>query len=169
LGPEEVAESLASFTMPPMRLNCEQIGSVRLINDSYNANPASLAAAVETLMDMPVQGRRIMVVGDMRELGAEAVRLHEAAGKRLGESGVDVILAVGEYAGCICASAQADGSDRLETRAFATTEEAGRALPGILRQGDTIMLKGSRALALEKLAAVVRDRAAELRSRDSAA
>jgi UDP-N-acetylmuramoyl-tripeptide--D-alanyl-D-alanine ligase len=169
MDPEEVADRLATFSMPPMRLNCEQIGSIRLINDSYNANPASLAAAVDTLIDIPTQGRRIMVVGDMRELGAESDRLHEEAGQRLGASGVDVILAVGEHAQRICDSAQKNRQEQLDCRFFGSTDEAGRILPNLLQPGDTIMLKGSRAMALEKLASVIRDWAVNRKDRDSAA
>jgi len=156
----EIAARLASFELPPMRLDCQRVGSLTLINDAYNANPASMAAAVEVLMSMPAAGRRVLVVGDMRELGAAAADLHRELGDRIGRSGVDVVIAVGEYAKMIRDMVKETSQDRIKTHAYATTELVRRRLASILRPGDTVLVKGSRAMALERLVEAIRQWAA---------
>ena len=156
---DEIAERLVSFTLPAMRLNGERIGSLTLINDAYNANPASLAAAVEVLADTPAR-RRVLIVGDMRELGADTQRLHLEAAGRIVRSNPDVVIAIGENAGLIGQTLRAEAANRIETHVYATTALARRRLTAHLKKDDTVLIKGSRALALEQLAEKIREWAA---------
>ncbi|NLX14454.1 MAG: UDP-N-acetylmuramoyl-tripeptide--D-alanyl-D-alanine ligase [Phycisphaerales bacterium] len=156
---EEIAERLASFTMPAMRLNGERIGSLTLINDAYNANPASLAAAVEVLADIPAR-RRVLIVGDMRELGDDTQRLHREAAIRIARSEPDVVIAVGENADLIGQTIR-DEADKIETHVYSTTTLARKRLISHLSKDDTVLIKGSRALALEQLAEKIKEWAVE--------
>jgi len=95
---DEIIERLATFELPAMRLQCEHIGRLSLINDAYNANPASLRAAVEVLTETPALSRRVLIVGDMRELGSESERLHREAAEFIARSRIGMVVSVGDYA-----------------------------------------------------------------------
>ena len=148
---DEIAAALATFSLPPMRLQYERLGELTLINDGYNANPASMAAALGVLLEAKTSGRRVFVVGDMRELGAASEQLHRELADRIGQSPVNLVIAVGENAKLIAKNVKQVSAGRIETHAYATTEMARRRLLGFLHRDDTVLVKGSRALALERL------------------
>ncbi len=120
-----------------------------LINDSYNSNPRALDAMVEALLAMPVGagGRRIVVAGEMLELGPEGEALHAACGRRMAERGVDVVVGVRGLGGALVEAAAAGGSEAVFV---ATPEEAGAWLKENLRAGDVVLLKASRGVKLER-------------------
>ncbi|HOA74159.1 MAG TPA: UDP-N-acetylmuramoyl-tripeptide--D-alanyl-D-alanine ligase [Phycisphaerae bacterium] len=165
---EEIAARLATFTLPPMRLETLRVGRLTLINDAYNANPASLAAAVDVLQDMKAPRRRVLIVGDMRELGSESERLHREAAEKIAHAGVQMVVAVGERAKLVAQTVKQASGGAIETHAFGTTETARKRLTSYLRPDDTILIKGSRALGLEKLAEQIRGWAETRGSRGSA-
>jgi UDP-N-acetylmuramoyl-tripeptide--D-alanyl-D-alanine ligase len=111
----------------------------RIINDSYNSNPAALDAMVAALMAMPVGegGRRIVVAGEMLELGPSGPELHRACGDRMRTSGVDVVLGVRGLA------------QHFGGLFFHTPKQAGEWLARELRPGDLVLLKASRGVKLE--------------------
>jgi UDP-N-acetylmuramoyl-tripeptide--D-alanyl-D-alanine ligase len=154
---DEIAERLATFTLPSMRLEAERVGQLTLINDAYNANPASMAAGVGVLSDMPARGRKVLIVGDMRELGAAAAELHKAAAQHIAGVGVDLVIAVGEHAKLISRTIETTSNGATETHAYATTALARRRLISHLKPSDTILVKGSRALGLEALVEAIRE------------
>lgn len=121
---------------------------VVLLDDSYNANPDSVAAALRALAAMPAR-RRIAVLGDMLELGGSAVDEHRAAGRLAAELGTDVVLASGGYGGEVAAAAQAAGSRGI---AAADIEEAAARLDELLQEGDVVLLKGSNGSGVWRLA-----------------
>jgi UDP-N-acetylmuramoyl-tripeptide--D-alanyl-D-alanine ligase len=153
---DEIAARLATFTLPPMRLESLRVGPLTLINDAYNANPASLAAAVAVLEEMAAPRRRVLIVGDMRELGESSERLHKEAAETIARSNVQMVVAVGERAKLVTQTVRKTSANSIETHAFATTELARKRLTSYLRPDDTILIKGSRALGLEKLAELTR-------------
>ena len=129
----------------PLRLTVRQLdGGVTLLDDTYNANPASMLAALDLLSELP--GRRIALLGDMRELGALTDQSHDRIGLRAAEV-LDSLLTVGDLAVRIAVSARSAGLER--TRHFASKAEATAALREELRDGDVLLVKGSRALELE--------------------
>jgi len=150
LEPEEIIEALATFKPPPMRLNVVRLGRMTVIDDSYNANPASTAAAVEVLSSVAT-GRRVFVAGDMLELGSAAFALHEETGRRIGEANIDVLVAVGEFGEALIDGARAVNAE-VETIRYADTATACRDLPKLLTEFDTVLVKGSRRLGLDRLA-----------------
>lgn len=121
-----------------------------LIEDCYNANPRAMAAALEDLAGR--SGRRVAVLGDMMELGAEEARYHREVGETAARLGVDLVVAVGERASGYAQAAEAAGVPAVR---FPTVEEAVAGLPGHLRPGDVVLLKASRSMELERLSAAL--------------
>ena len=119
-----------------------------LYDDSYNANPASLRAALDTLADFPAT-RRIAVLGDMRELGEDEDTWHRELGKYAAER-VDRLICVGELARWYAEEAVDRGFPKPAIDCVATAEEAAKLLDGNLREGDAVLFKGSRALGLDR-------------------
>jgi len=140
---------LREFRLPPLRCQMEIVRDVTVIADCYNANPASMRAALELLRDLPVAGRRVALLGDMLELGAESARLHERLGAELLRYEVDVVYAVGRFAGCLADAAAKHGLDGA-ARAMPTLDEATGEICTMLRPGDALLIKGSRGMAMER-------------------
>jgi UDP-N-acetylmuramoyl-tripeptide--D-alanyl-D-alanine ligase len=144
---EDALAALADFEGVEMRLQRVEAGKIRILNDAYNANPASMLAAAEVLSAMPGK-RRVMIVGDMLELGEESGRWHADVGKKIAGLNIGFLIAVGEQAEILAEAANQAGAT---TRAFPTRDEAAAALGDLLRAGDVVLLKGSRATGMETL------------------
>ena len=129
----------------------ETDSGVTVLNDSYNANPTSMEAALVALARLEVAsgGRRFAVLGDMRELGPHHDGAHREVGERTAVLALDVVVGVG--AGGV-AIAQAARSGGVETHVVADAAEAFRLVAPMLRTGDAVLVKGSRALGLERVA-----------------
>ncbi|HHO57634.1 MAG TPA: UDP-N-acetylmuramoyl-tripeptide--D-alanyl-D-alanine ligase [Oceanithermus profundus] len=141
----EAAERLETLKPTPGRLEPLRAGSTLWLNDSYNASPRALEAALEVLARCP--GPRGVVLGTMRELGSEAERWHLEAAERV-MAAADRALFVGEFAAAMAAG-------RPGSTAVTNVEEALDLLPGWARGLSSVLVKGSRALALERLLEVV--------------
>lgn len=148
LSIEEIQRGLASYRGMAMRQELLHIGPYTFINDTYNANPASMAEAIRTL-DLLTKGRKIAVLGGMGELGDWAKREHEAIGRLVAQTGLDALITMGDLAKDIAAAAQAEGMTAVYTTD--THEQAARQLQALLQDGDTVLLKGSRSFAMEKI------------------
>jgi UDP-N-acetylmuramoyl-tripeptide--D-alanyl-D-alanine ligase len=148
---DAIAERLATFTPPPMRMEVRALGPVTLINDAYNANPASMRAAIDMLESHPVAGRRIMVVGEMRELGPRSGDEHRKLAERLARSRLDHVLLV-EPAGEMMHGAF---GSRPPAERVGTVDACGQRLAELVRPGDIVLLKASRAVGLERAAAAL--------------
>jgi UDP-N-acetylmuramoyl-tripeptide--D-alanyl-D-alanine ligase len=141
----EVALSAMRGNIRPLR------GGGTLIEDCYNANPIAMRAAIADLAAR--DGRHVAVLADMMELGPGELDYHREIGEFAREAGVDLLIAVGSRA-----TAYAQGADGVETVRYATVEEAVDGVAGHLRPGDVVLLKGSRSMALERVAdAIARD------------
>jgi UDP-N-acetylmuramoyl-tripeptide--D-alanyl-D-alanine ligase len=123
-------------------------GGVTLINDCYNASPASMRAALEHLAELAGDRRRVAVLGEMAELGEEAEVFHREVGEEVARSGVAVLVAVGPLAEGYAAAA-----DGVETRSVGDAQAAADTVSELLRPGDVVLVKGSRAVGLEAVAA----------------
>lgn len=153
---DEIAGRLATFSLPPMRLEARRVGRLTLVNDAYNANPASMMAAVGVLSEMTSAKRRVLIVGDMRELGEQSERLHREVGEKIAAGDVQVVIAVGERAKLVAQTVKRASGGEKETHAFASTDLARKRLISYLRPDDAVLIKGSRALGLERLAEAIR-------------
>jgi len=158
---DEIAERLASFRPPPMRTEVSHLGGVTVVNDAYNANPRSALAAIEVLESLPARGRRIAVFGEMRELGRHSPSLHEQVARRLRKADVAHVLLVGAAADWM-GPALREPATLFEpcVEMFETVEDCGRRLADLVRDGDVVLLKASRAVGLEQVLEPLRRRRA---------
>jgi UDP-N-acetylmuramoyl-tripeptide--D-alanyl-D-alanine ligase len=146
LIPSEAVSALATLMPSDKRGQVLQLGNITVINDCYNSNPKALKAMVDALAGMKA-GRRIVVAGEMLELGAAAEEMHNAAGQHIAEKKIDVLVGVRGMA-----QAMVEGARRAGTKSefVATAEEAGEWLSRETRDGDVVLLKASRGVKLEK-------------------
>jgi UDP-N-acetylmuramoyl-tripeptide--D-alanyl-D-alanine ligase len=156
--PMRVREALLQYRPPPMRMSREVVGDVVLINDAYNANPRSMEAALLELSVRPSAGRRIAVLGEMLELGAESERHHRALGRKVAHAGIDCLWAIGPSAPVVADEAVGHGMPAASVRFHPSAEEALEDPAFDPRVGDTWLFKASRGMALERLCDVVRRR-----------
>lgn len=140
---------LAGAQLTGGRLEIKTIRGLRFLDDSYNANPDSMVAALRTLAGMPAAGRRLAVLGRMGELGAAATEGHRQVGRAAADQKVDCLIGVGAGAAGIVDAARADGL--REAHLAADTDEAALLLRSLARPGDLVLLKGSRSAAMENV------------------
>jgi UDP-N-acetylmuramyl pentapeptide synthase len=138
----EGAVALAGCTPGGGRLNVRDWKGVAIIDDSYNANPDSMKAALDTLKARPAAGRRFAVLGGMGELGAYAEQGHDEVGRHAAALGLDFIAVVGERARGMAKAAPG-------SRWFPSQHACADWLAGELRAGDVLLVKGSRGSAME--------------------
>ncbi|MBI4343506.1 MAG: UDP-N-acetylmuramoyl-tripeptide--D-alanyl-D-alanine ligase [Candidatus Omnitrophica bacterium] len=141
-------QRLASFRASPMRSEIVRCNGLTVLNDCYNANPLSVARALEMLRDLDVR-RRLAIVGDMLELGEYAPAAHQAIGRLATQLGIDTIMAVGDYADWVAQGVREVRPDGVKT--YRTVQELLAQLPGLLQHGDGLLVKGSRKLNLEQV------------------
>ncbi|HIF39868.1 MAG TPA: UDP-N-acetylmuramoyl-tripeptide--D-alanyl-D-alanine ligase [Planctomycetes bacterium] len=132
------------------RMQRRQVGELTLIDDSYNANPHSARAAVCGLMSIPAS-RRVLVLGDMHELGELSVQAHRDLGKFVAEANVDLLVTIGTQALDIATGAGLAGMTTGRVRHFPSVERACEAIHELVGPGDVVLVKGSRAAGLEDL------------------
>ena len=154
LGRAEIQRGLAECQPAKMRLQFWESGGVRVLDDAYNANADSTIAALETLCDLPLQGRRVAVLGDMNELGAHSEAAHAEIGRRAAELGIGQLFAVGKMAPITAKAARDAGLNRVIE--FADVEAAMKAVKQFLKTGDVVLLKASRASRLERIAEILK-------------
>ena len=154
LGRAEIQRGLAECPPPKMRLQFWEAGGVRVLDDCYNANADSMRAALETLCDLPLQGRRVAVLGDMAELGAHTEAAHVEIGRCAAELKIGQLFTVGKNAAVTAQAARDAGLTRVIE--FAGVEAAVRAVKSFLKPGDVVLLKASRSSRLERVAETLR-------------
>jgi UDP-N-acetylmuramoyl-tripeptide--D-alanyl-D-alanine ligase len=154
LSPEEARRGLTRCKAPKMRLQIWEANGVRVLDDCYNANADSMLAALQTLHDLPSRGRRIAVLGDMAELGQQSAAAHEEIGRRAAELQVRCLVTVGRWAGQTAAAARAAGME--EVSEYADVSATAAAVKEMVRPGDTVLLKASRAVGLERVGEALR-------------
>jgi UDP-N-acetylmuramoyl-tripeptide--D-alanyl-D-alanine ligase len=144
-----VADGRLEVEFSPLReQEVELPDGVLLLNDCYNANPLSMRAALAHLAERAGPRRRVAVLGEMAELGRDAAAYHREVGEALAESGVGELVAVGPLA-----RGYVEAANGIPARWLATAADAAEAVPGLLRPGDVVLVKGSRSVGLEAVAA----------------
>ena len=142
---ESCQESILSFTPTKGRCHIIQSKGITIIDDTYNANPISTLSALEHLLSLPARGRRIVVFGDMLELGDESQSYHQKVGEQFASSGVDLLLCYGDESRATVDCA----SSHIDARHYVDKSKLSRALIEEAEEGDAVLLKGSRGMALE--------------------
>jgi len=149
---QQIKETLENFHSFPMRMEVVPLkGGATLINDAYNASPYSTELALETLAGAKGEGRAIAVLGDMLELGSFTKEAHEQIGKKVSDLSIDFLLALGEEASTVIESAIRHGFPTENARVAGSHSEAVSLIRERIQNGDWVLVKGSRRMAMEKI------------------
>jgi UDP-N-acetylmuramoyl-tripeptide--D-alanyl-D-alanine ligase len=152
--PSQAAAALATLRPAEKRGQVLELRGASIINDSYNSNPTALAAMIDTLASMTAR-RRILVAGEMLELGPTAEALHRESGRHAADKKIDVVIGVRGLAQALAEAACGAG---VQAQFLETPEQAGDWLARELRPGDAVLLKASRGVKLEKALEVLREK-----------
>lgn len=153
----EIKQGLEGFKPAKMRMEIVDIEGAKIINDAYNANPASMAAALNALAGIK-NSRRIAVLGDMKELGESAEKAHYDVGRLAGAGGLACLILVGEQARHMAYGAAEAGMDEKDIIRASSPEEAGAKLAERLSPGDCVLVKGSRSMKMERVVEFLKSR-----------
>ncbi len=146
ISPSQAAAALSSIAPPEKRGQVLHLHGATIINDCYNSNPRALEAMIDTLASMKAE-RKILVVGEMLELGPTAEALHRECGKHAAEKKIDIVIGVRGMARAVAEAACGSGT---QAQFVETPEQAGEWLARNLRPGDAVLLKASRGVKLER-------------------
>lgn len=156
---EQAVQALGEFRPPRMRLEVVRApGDVLVLNDAYNASPLSVEAALEAARALRTGRRLVAVLGEMRELGELEVPAHREVGRRCAVEGVDLLVAVGQASRELAHAAVQAGLARDRVVWVPDAQAAALELSGRLRAGDVVLVKGSRAVGLERVVEALRQR-----------
>jgi UDP-N-acetylmuramoyl-tripeptide--D-alanyl-D-alanine ligase len=155
---EEASEALRRFQGVPGRLSSRRLEGLTLIDDAYNANPASMRAALETLRARATAKRRVLVLGDMLELGKASLHCHLELGRQAAAVAPDLTIPVGRRISATVGAMVARGVPSATIHPFENAEAACEAVPALLREGDVVLLKASRALRFERIREAIESR-----------
>jgi UDP-N-acetylmuramoyl-tripeptide--D-alanyl-D-alanine ligase len=146
-----IAQAIKAFEFPAGRGQIVRLGRGWLINDTYNANPVSMRSALQTLEAIETQSRRILVAADMLELGRRSKELHEDMGRTIGEADIHALITVGKLAEAMAKSLKRSNKN-MQVFACADAESAQKYLAKVFRNGDAVLIKGSRRMRMEQVA-----------------
>ena len=147
------AAALTDFTNMQGRMGYSQVNGITIIDDSYNANPASMNAALQELASYSNARRRVFICGDMHELGEASAHYHHLLGRAIADSNVDFLLAVGAEAAVTATAALDAGMGWSQVQRSINSRRLARLVKSMIREGDVILVKGSRAMQMEKVVA----------------
>ncbi len=152
LSGSAIAQGLSKFRPAAMRSQVSVHRGVKLILDCYNANPASMTAAVQLLAQVRVKGKKIAVLGDMLELGPNAAQMHEEVGEFVARHGIDRLIACGPLGRSLAKGARIAGQDPSHIMEVSDAHDAADAVNALARPGDAVLIKASRGMKLELVA-----------------
>jgi len=156
--PELIADALRSARPPKMRGEVLHfVAGFTVVDDSYNSNPRSLLSMVRTLAEARDKvKRRIVIAGEMLELGPDSPQMHREAGHEIARLGIDLLWGVRGFASDLIAGANEQGSSA--TRLFENSDEAAAAAIGEVREGDLVLVKGSRSVETDKVVKALKEK-----------
>lgn len=146
-----IFSGITKFRTPSMRFEFINCGDCLIVNDAYNANPASTLAAIDSLFKIPSSGKKIAVLGDMLELGDYTYFAHAQIGKKLAQEKIDYLITVGELAQIIAKTAEESGLAKEKIKSVHSNHEAANLILSIKSPGDVILIKGSRKKKMEEI------------------
>lgn len=159
LSPAMIAKGLAAFRPASMRSQVVTVRGARVINDCYNANPSSMKAALQLLAEMGQGGRTIAVLGDMLELGPKELDFHREIGAFVAQQGIGELIACGALGKAIAAGARKAGLPTARIHEVPDAAAAGALIKPMLKAGDTVLVKASRGMKLERVLEAIQGRA----------
>ncbi len=148
---DDIIKGIAGFSPSKMRMDIIKAGDVRIINDTYNASPQSMEAALNVLKEIGRKSRKIAVLGDMLELGDWAPKAHYDVGRFVATSGTDMLIAVGKNSRYIIDGAVDNGFPESRTKYFEGNGEALEFIRSNLMIDDVVLVKGSRGMKMEEI------------------
>lgn len=146
---EKIAEALQNFSLTGMRMDIIRCGGITVINDCYNAAPASVSAALSVLSKR--RDRKVAVLGDIAALGAYSYHAHRDLGAEVVKNGVDLLITVGENARFIAEGAFENGMDSMNILSVDTVDELYPRLSSVVKENDVVLVKASRVMGLERV------------------
>ncbi len=153
----DCAKALGTYVPADRRMQLMNLGDITLINDCYNAAPASMAAALRVLKNR--EGRKIAVLGDIKELGEHTQSAHEEIGALCAQLSIDALFAFGESAIFMAEGAKKTGMDENTVFHFSEMDALNQALGTFITKGDTLLVKASRAMRLERVVEFLNEKA----------
>lgn len=152
LDPGDISAGLMDYKPEKMRLNVMEVNGLIIIDDAYNASPDSVKAAIDVLCDMRKNKSRILaILGDMKELGDYSYEAHRQIGEYVYQKGIDVLISVGKLAEHIADGALQCGMESEKIYKVKDNRSAIEVLKTIVKKGDVILVKGSRAMMMEEI------------------
>ena len=149
VGIEVICDKFMDFKLPPMRMEKQICGGIVVVNDGYNSNPSSISSALDEFSQWMTSGRKVLICGDMLELGNYAERLHKEVGAKVADANIDVLWTVGPLSRFVAEEAIANGMPRENILSCETSEEMCSFVASQLKKDDTVLIKGSRRMKLE--------------------
>jgi UDP-N-acetylmuramoyl-tripeptide--D-alanyl-D-alanine ligase len=158
LSTTAIVRGLSKFRPATMRSEVHRLRDLTIINDCYNANPASMRAAIDLLVGLEAGHRTIAILGDMLELGAGTEALHREVGQHLAMQGVSELIACGILGHRIAEGAIAGGMAAARIHDAADAMEAIGVVTSLVRPGDVVLVKGSRGMRMERVVDALKNR-----------
>lgn len=150
-------QGLAAYQPPAMRGTIEQIGTLTIIDDCYNASPDSMKGGIQVLCGLPFAKRRVAVLGDILELGELSEQFHREVGTYIANCPVELLVTVGAEARFLAEEAMRQGKPSEQILCCRDRQEASQILPGLLQEGDAVFIKASRGMQLEELVQKIKE------------
>jgi len=147
----EIKEKIETFDPPDMRLKEIKLKKCMVFDDSYNSNPQSLKHAIDVLCRQETSGRRILVMGDMLELGNKSEEFHSYFGRYVSNKQVDILVTMGHFSKGTAESAKKSGMSDMAVFHFDDCPAVLEFLLSKIKEGDTLLIKGSRSMQMERI------------------
>lgn len=158
LSGAKIAQGLTRFRPATMRSQVERLGEVTVINDCYNANPASVKAAVDVLAELGSGTQTIAVLGDMLELGPQSPAFHREIGAHVAAREMSLLVTCGTLGRAIAEGARTSGMAEEQVAEYSDAQQAVTHVLSIARPGDVVLVKGSRGMRMEQIVEALRAR-----------
>lgn len=151
MDPSNIIDGLLKVRLPKMRLEIKDIAGMKIIDDSYNANPVSMASALEILNQLQCNGKKIFICSDMLELGTDAPIYHKELGGQVVKYKIDQLVTIGDLSALVSSAAIESGMPKENVRHCKNNIEAVTVLEKWMEPGDIVLVKGSRTRHMEEI------------------
>ena len=158
LDVQDIKERIATFDAPEMRLKEVHLKNFSILDDTYNSNPQSLKQAIDVLCRQTTAGRRILVMGDMLELGEKAGEFHAYFGRYVSKKSIDILITMGNFSKATAESAKKNGMYTAAVHHFDSCHAVLEFLQSNIKKGDLLLVKGSRSMRMERIVAFLREK-----------